>query len=239
MIVVIKGILTFQFELNQSKAGDIEPNFSPIQLAFTDKNFTVKNYKDLLTENDTFSIFYQHTAGSVETHSKYLDIYLGRLKETPYQVISFFKPIGDISHFLAISIFEFDDELEIFKETIENMTNKLDSLFNDLIRARNSRKMSLITNVNKQILNEIKFAIFHVERLTDLDKLQKIGLIYKSKERIEILNLLREYPRSRIELKKELRKKFPGINLDVMLEPFINLNLVRRDWIKGEVNRKD
>ena len=84
----------------------------------------------------------------------------------------------------------------------------------------------------------MKFAIFHVERLADLEKLQQIGLIYKSEERIEILKILREYPRSRVELKKELRKKFPNINLDVMLEPFINLNLVRRDWIKGEDKRR-
>ena len=54
---MIKGILTFQFELNQSESGDIEPNYSPIQVNFTDKKYNIKNYNELIGENDIFSIF--------------------------------------------------------------------------------------------------------------------------------------------------------------------------------------
>ncbi|MHA1296004.1 MAG: hypothetical protein ACTSPH_05285, partial [Promethearchaeota archaeon] len=89
-----------------------------------------------------------------------------------------------------------------------------------------------------RLKNELKYAIFQIERLSNLDKLQKTALIFKSDERLKILEILRERPISRKELKTYIEKMKPNANLDILLRPFLELNLIRRDWIKGEKDKK-
>ena len=85
---MIQGILTFQFKINQKETGEIEPKFEPIQLVFREEEFDEDNFSELLAENDIFGIFYQHTIGLFGVKYSYSNFYTGRLKETPYQVIS-------------------------------------------------------------------------------------------------------------------------------------------------------
>jgi hypothetical protein len=235
---VIQGILTFQFKINQKESGEIEPEFEPIQLIFREEKYDEENFSDLLVQNDIFAIFYQHTTGLFSVKYSYSNFYEGRLKETPYHVISFFKQVADGTQYLTISIFELDDEIDIFEELIKGMGSRLDGIFDKLTRARNSKQLSLIENINIRLKNELKFTIFQVDRLSNLDKLQKVALIYKSDERLKILEKLREAPIAKKEIKNELEKMTANINIDILLQPFLELNIIRRDWIKGEKDKQ-
>ncbi len=235
---MIQGILTFQFKINQKETGEIEPEFEPIQLIMRDEKLDEDDFSALLGQNDIFAIFYQHTTGLFGVKYSYSNFYTGRLKETPYQVISYFKQVVDGTQYLAISVFELDDEIEIFENLINDMGSGLDTIFDKLTRAINSKQLSLIENINIRLKNEIKFTIFQVDRLSNLDKLQKIALIYNSNERLKILEVLREHPVSKGDLKKILESMSASINVDILLQPFLELNIIRRDWIKGEKDRK-
>ena len=235
---MIQSILTFQFKINQKESGEIEPEFEPIQLIFRGEKFDEDEFSGLIAENDIFAIFYQHTTGLSGVKYSYTNYYEGRLKETPYQVISYFKQVADGTQYLAISIFELDDEIEIFEDLIRHMGSRLDTIIDKLTRARNSKQLSLIENINIRLKNEIKFTIFQIDRLSNLDKLQKVALIYNSEERLKILEILREYPISKKEMKEILEKMTATINVDILLHPFLELNLIRRDWIKGEKDKK-
>ncbi len=235
---MIQGILTFQFKINQKETGEIEPEFEPIQLEFRDETYNEDNYSKLIAENEIFATFYQHTTGLFGVKYSYSNFYTGRLKETPYQVISYFKQSADGSQFLAISIFELDDEIEIFEDLIKEMGNRLDKIFDKLTRAKSSKQLSLISNINIRLKNEVKFTIFQVDRLSNLDKLQKVSLIYNSVERVKILEILRDRPISKRELKDILEQFKSTPNVDILLRPFLELNLIRRDWIKGEKDKK-
>ena len=102
---MIQGILTFQFKLNQNETtGEINPEFSPIQLVFSNKKFDENNFSGLIIENDIFSNFYAHTVGIYSTKYGFSNFYTGRLKETPYQVYSYFKQLNDGTQYLTIII---------------------------------------------------------------------------------------------------------------------------------------
>ncbi|MHA1670029.1 MAG: hypothetical protein ACTSV5_05550 [Promethearchaeota archaeon] len=236
---MIQAILVYQFKLNQKEdTGEIDPEFNPIQLIFQNEKFKENNYSDLIIENDIFATFYQHTVGMFGMKYGFSNFYEGRLKETPYQVMSYFKQIPDGTQFLVISIFENDDELELFSDLIKTMAKRLNDIFERLAKANNTRQLDLISNVNVRLKNELKYTIFQVERLSALDKLQKVALIYNSEERIKILEILRERPVSKDEMKKIIEKMKPTANIDILLRPFLELNLIRRDWIKGEKDKK-
>ncbi|MFX1274988.1 MAG: hypothetical protein ACFFBP_10205 [Promethearchaeota archaeon] len=235
---MIQAILSYQYELNQDEKGDIKPEFSPITLLFKNEKFNLDDYSRLITRNDIFGVFYQHTSGLYEVSEKFTNFFIGKLKETPYQVYSYFKQDADECLIITITLFELDDDLEMFEDIIKEMGKKLDSLYESLNRAKISKKLTLIEDANLAITNELKFTLFQIERLSTMDKLQKIGLIFKNKERLEILKLLRELPcRSKNELKKKVENLNRNANIDVLLEPFLELNLIRRDWIKGEIGK--
>jgi hypothetical protein len=231
---MIQGILTFKFILNQEESGEINPEFKPIQMQFTKKEYSEDNYNELIVENDIYGTFYQQTTGVFSVNREFSNYFTGRLKETPYQVMSYFKQVSTGNQYLAIAIFEHDDEIELFEKLLKDMGNRLDKVFENLASAENTKQLADITNLNIRLRNELKYTIFQVERLSNLDKLQKVALIFNSQERVRILELLRESPISKKELKRELEKINPSSNIDVLLQPFLELNLLRRDWIQGE-----
>ena len=77
-----------------------------------------------------------------------------------------------------------------------------------------------------------------MERLSNLSKLQKVGLIFSTPERVRTLELLREGPISRKSLTNELEKIKDNPNIDLILTPFLELNLVRRDWARETHDKK-
>ncbi|MHA2430297.1 MAG: hypothetical protein ACXACC_04595 [Promethearchaeota archaeon] len=236
---MIQGILTFNFLLNQNETtGEINPEFSPMQLVFQNVQFNENNYFELIIENDIFATFYQHTTGLFGTKYGFTNFYEGKLKETPYQVVSYFKQLPDGTQYLTISIFELDDEIELFEDILKDMAKRLDTIFDKLAKATNTKQLDLISNVNIRLMNELKYTIFQIERLSQLDRLQKVALIYNSDVRLKMLETLRDRPISKDEMKKIIEKMKPTANIDILLRPFVELNLVRRDWIKGEKDKK-
>ena len=236
---MIQGILTFKFDLNQNETtGEINPEFSPIQLVFSNKKFEENNFSGLILENDIFANFYQHTVGIFNPKYGFSNYYTGHLKETPYQVLSYFKQLADGTQYLTISMFELDDEIELFEDLIKDMAKRLDTIYDKLTKASNTRQLDLISNVNIRLKNELKYTIFQIERLSQLDKLQKVALIYNSSERIKILEVLRERPLAKSDIKTTVENLKPTANIDILLRPFLELNLIRRDWIKGEKDKK-
>jgi len=236
---MIQGILTFKFNLNQNETtGEINPEFSPIQLVFSNKKFDENNFSGLILENDVFANFYQHTVGILNPKYGFSNYYTGHLKETPYQVLSYFKQLADGTQYLTISMFELDDEIELFEDLIKDMAKRLDTIYDKLTKASNTRQLDLISNVNVRLKNELKYTIFQIERLSQLDKLQKVALIYNSNERLKILEVLRERPLAKSDMKTTVENLKPTANIDILLRPFLELNLIRRDWIKGEKDKK-
>ncbi|MEJ2248207.1 MAG: hypothetical protein P8Y70_01055 [Candidatus Lokiarchaeota archaeon] len=231
---MIQGILTFKFILNQKDSGEIDPEFKPIQLQFTNKEYDEDNFTDLIVENDIYGTFYQQTTGIINMKREFSNYFSGKLKETPYQVMSYYKQLSSGNQYLAMAIFENDDEIELFERLLNDMGKRLDRIFEKLAQAENTRQLADITNLNIRLKNELKYTIFQVERLSNLDKLQKVALIFNSEERLKVLELLREHPISKKELKRELEKISSGPNIDILLTPFLELNLIRRDWIQGE-----
>ncbi len=236
---MIQGILTFNFLLNQNETtGEINPEFSPMQLVFQNEQFNENNYFELIIENDIFATFYQHTTGLFGTKYGFSNFYEGKLKETPYQVVSYFKQLPDGTQYLTTSIFELDDEIELFEDILKDMAKRLDTIFDKLAKATNTKQLDLISNVNIRLMNELKYTIFQIQRLSQLDRLQKVALIYNSEVRLKMLETLRDRPISKDEMKKIVEKMKPTANIDILLRPFVELNLVRRDWIKGEKDKK-
>jgi hypothetical protein len=235
---LIQGIFSLQFNLNQKVSGEIEPEFRPLELIFQEESTKKDNYLDLIAINDLFATFYSHTTGIYGVDKGQSNFYTGKLKESPYQIVSYYKQVSDGSHFLAISVFEIDDELELFDELIKYMGSRLNTIFEKLKRAENTKQLSLYENLKIRLRNELKYTIFQIERLSRLDKLQKIALIFRSEERVAILEALREYPLSRNELKRVLEDLNVVLNIDVLIQPFLELNLVRRDWIKGGKDKR-
>jgi len=235
---MIQGILNFQFILNQEESGEIEPEFRPIKLIFHNKKFNESNYTELISTNDIFGIFYQHTTGIFKDKGAFSNFYTGRLKETPYQVVSYYRQETDSSKYLTISFFELDDEVEIFQDLLNTMAKRLLLIFKKLININPLKQISLLEKIHSKIESELKFTIFQIDRLSQLDKLQKASLIFHSDERLKILEILRERPIAKKELKGILERMKPNINIDVLLDPFLELNLIRRDWIKGEKDKE-
>ena len=73
-----------------------------------------------------------------------------------------------------------------------------------------------------------------MERLSNLSKLQKVGLIFSTPERVRTLELLREGPISRKSLTNELEKIKDNPNINLILTPFLELNLVYVATGRGE-----
>ncbi len=235
---MIQSILIFKFILNRTETGEFVPEFRPIKLIFNNEKFTETNFSEMIVQNDIFGIFYQHTTGIVADKGVFSNFYSGRLKETPYQIISYYRQETDGTQYLTITIFELQDEIDIFWDIIKKMVESLNSIFTALIKISELQQISLLDKMISKIESILKFAIFQIEHLSELDKLQKTALIFHSEERLKILELLREKPVSKKELRIELEKIKENLNVDVLLDPFLELNLIKRDWIKGKRDKE-
>jgi hypothetical protein len=235
---MIQAALSYQFLLNQDESGDINPEFRPIKLIFNNNKFSVADYSKLINELDIFGIFYSHVTARFKKKETFGNFFMGRLRLTPYQVISYFHQEPDKSQFLTIIVFELDDEIEIYENIIKKMSKKLEKLYSKLRQFRTSKKPELIEEIVDKIEKELKFVIFQVDRLSQLEKVQKAALIFNNEERLKILEILRERPISKKELKDILENIKPNPNIDILIQPFLELRLIRRDWIKGERDRK-
>ncbi len=235
---MIQGILTFQFVLNPEDIQVIFPHFHPIELLFQENKFNKDNFSELISDKDIYAVLYQHTTGIFKDMGKQSNFYYGHLNETPYQVLSFFTQMETGAQYIAISLFEKEDDVGMYEKLIKDMAKNLVNLFVAFDKARATQQLSLLSNIQTRITEILKFTFFQVDRLSSLDKLQKVALIFSSKERLKILDLLRNGPISKYGLKKELSFIKDNPNVDTLIDPFLDLNIVRREWIKGERDKK-
>jgi len=230
-------ITIFQFELNQDETGDIEPEFKNLvsEMPETDKKI---NLNDLITENDKYRLFYNHTTGlDFKRRERMIkNFILGRLKETPYKVLSYYHHEVDETQYLILALFALDEEIELYEGVFYLMCEKLGKIFNKL--AKSSKTAQILREIETEMLNQVKFALFQIERLTNLTKIQKIALIFSSYERRLTLKLLKEGPISRVKLRSLINRVKKNPNMDIILNPFLEMNLIRRDWARG-IHSKD
>ncbi len=235
---MIEAILTFEFVLIQKPTGEVKPDFKPIIFSFENKEFTNANLSELISTSDLFSILYHHTTSMREIAGGFSNFYEGRLKETFYQISSYFIQADSGTQFLTILVFTLDEDLGIYEDIIKSLARKMDYLFETFETAKKTNQISIISKIHENIENELKYATFQIKRLTSLDKIQKSALIFNSYERLEILKTLRESPKSKKEVREILERVKENPNLDILLEPFLELNLIRRDWIKGKRDKR-
>jgi len=231
---MIEAILTFEFVLIQKPTGEVEPQFKPLASVFEDDNFSDENLSDLIARSDLFSILYHHTTSTREITGGFSNYYEGRLKETSYQVSSYFKQEESGTQYITVLLFTLNEDLGVYEDIIRLLARKMDYLFETFETAKRTNQISLISKIHDNIQAELKYATFQIKRLANLDKIQKSALIFNSIERMEILRLLRESPKSKKEIRDKLEKLKENPDLDVLIEPFLELNLIRRDWIKGK-----
>ncbi|MHA1475044.1 MAG: hypothetical protein ACTSRX_04980 [Promethearchaeota archaeon] len=230
-------ITIFQFELNQDETGDIDPEFKNLvsEMPETGKEL---NLNDLITENDRYRLFYNHTTGlDFKRRERMIkNFILGRLKETPYKVLSYYHHEVDETQYLIMALFALDDDVELYEGVFYQMCDKLGKIFNKL--AKSSKTSQVLREIETDMQNQVKFALFQIERLSNLTKIQKIGLIFSNYERMMTLKLLKEGPISRIKLRSLIDRVKKNPNMDIILKPFLEMNIVRRDWARG-VHSKD
>lgn len=231
---MIEAILTFEFVLIQKPTGEVEPQFKPLALVFEDENYSEDNLSDLIARSDLFSILYHHTTSTREIMGGFSNYYEGRLKETPFQVSSYFKQEESGTQYLTILLFSLNEDLGVYEDIIRLLSKKMDYLFETFETAKKTNQISLISRINDNIKAELKYTTFQIKRLINLDKIQKCALIFNSNERLEILKILRESPKSKKDVRENLERLKENPNLEVLLEPFLELNLIKRDWIKGK-----
>ncbi len=236
---MVVGIVVYKFELNPSSAGKIDPEFKILSSA-TSADYNKIDPRKIVSLNDLFGIFFHHTTGTKRSKGQKEIIrnsFTGRLKESSYKVVSHYKQEIDSSQYLIISYFRLDEEAEIFEPILQNLAEKMDEDFQKLAKG-NLKDLNFIASAQKELENKLKFVIFQIGRLSNLDKLQKLALIYSTAERTRTLEILREGPVSRKALTYELEKYKQNPNLDIILTPFLELNILRRDWAKGTHNMK-
>ncbi len=222
----------YKFELNPTSSGDIEPEFKLLSSEFAEESKDLKP-EDMATTNDLFSILFHHSTGmSFGKRDDSKNFFVGRLKEKPFKVISYFRQEIDESQYLTIAFFKLDEEVELFERNIHNLATELNKSYLKLAQG-NLKDVNFILEMKKEMRSKISFTNFQIERLSNLDKVQKVALIYSSPERVRTLQVLRNGPVSRRALRYELEKIKENPNLDLTLAPFLELNLVRRDWAKG------
>ena len=237
-MTVVLGVGIYRFELNPSAEGEIEPEFNLIASQAA-QDAAISDLKSLISLNDLFAIFYNHTTGASakKQDADEKNYFVGRLKDTPYKVISYYRQEVDQTQYLAISFFKLDEDAELFEGLVRSLGAKLDAQYLRLAQG-NLKDIKFVTNIKETMEGDIKFTLFQIARLSNLDKIQKIALIYASPERARTLEILREGPVSRVALGYDLEKLRANPNIDIILKPFLELNIVRRDWAHGVKDSK-
>jgi hypothetical protein len=236
---MVVGVALYRFELTpSSKPGKFDPKYETLAFQYDAELGTISP-QDLITVNDLFGIFFNYTAAQLLNigQEEERPMLVGRLKDTPYKYISYYKQEIDEYHYITLTFFKIDEDVELFENLLKQLSEKLNAQFSRLARG-NLKDITFVMEVKQAIETEIKFSLFQMDRLGNLDKVQKVALIFASPERVKALELLREGPIARLALEHEIEKVKPNPNIDVILKPFSELNLIRRDWAKGTKDPK-
>jgi len=174
---LIHGILSFQFILNQHKSGEIEPQFRPLKLIFTENKYNEKNFTQLIHENDIFLIYYQHTTGVDNFSEGYSDFYIGRLKNNSYQVKSYFRKESNGQHFITFLVFDINDDIDRFENEINVMARRLDEIFISIDEINKKKKNSLNSEIDENLTQILTSTLSQINRINI-----KLFLSYTNKD---------------------------------------------------------
>lgn len=225
--------MIYKFEVNPDEEGNIEPEFVLVTSRLN-KQFSGST-SSIVSEDDLYGIFFNHTtseASRAEGDTR-LNLLHARLKSTPYKVITAYHQEEDESQYLAVVAFQLSESPETYESIVVQMNSRLKAQFHALATG-NLRDAAFVDGVKKEMEKELEFAEFQMERLANLDKTQKVALIYSTPDRIRIVKALHKGPVQRDALLYFLEKHSESPNLDALLRPFVELGLVRRDWMRGE-----
>jgi len=177
--------------------------------------------------DDMMRIFYAHITGAGEAGNVMV-----RLEKARSNVSSYFNGMESESPLMINLILQLGEEPEMFGETVISDINDTILKYLSHINANPSQQYEL----TQELTSYLKNSLILLERLEHLSKEQRMAQIFTSEKGRAILELLRERPYTRTELRGLLEDKLNRIitNLEMSLDPFIKTDLVRQDWMEGD-----
>jgi hypothetical protein len=249
---MLQAIILYNFELELSETGNITPRFVEVAQELSENLREAKFDSSiiqtpqpnanappgLITIDDLYGIFFNLTTGNKKGHVVCdTEVVEQTLQDTHYKVLAhFFQQENDLKY-LFLAFFDVPDVVSEFYSLFTQTTCRIE------LATRTSYKEGKIDPYDARILsdriqNELKNFMQQVERFYNLTKLQKIALIYSSPERLLALEYLRKGPMSREQLQEGFLRFKKTPNVDGIMRPFLELNIVRRDWVKPYIDRK-
>ena len=186
--------------------------------------------EDLVVDlDDMMRIFYAHITGAGEAGNV-----LVRLEKARSNVSSYFTGMESENQFMINFIMELGEDPEIFGEAVLSEINK-NILF--YLKSINQNPANIL-DITKELSDFIKSSLTYLERLKDLTKEQVMAQIYCSEKGRMILEILQEKPYTKKELHSLLEEKTGKFipNIDILLSHFVKTDLVRQDWIEGDLD---
>ncbi len=232
---MVIGIVIYQFDVNQDNTGEIEPEFLKVceEMASNYEGPSVSSY---ISTEEQFRLFFSHTTGLKRQNKGRIitNIKLGKFLNTKHQYFSYYHHSEIEKQYITLCLFDTDQYMELYEPTLQFMTKTLGPLF-ETITEETFRKAQSINIITRRLSNVLKGTLFQVEHLENLTKMQKAALIYASSERQQCFKVLREGPISRTNFTNRLKKSWPKANIEMLLNPFIELNLVKREWLHANL----
>lgn len=186
--------------------------------------------EDLVVDlDDMMRIFYAHITGAGEAGNVVV-----RLEKARSNVSSYFTGMESENQFMINFIMELGEDPEIFGEAVLSEINK-NILF--YLKSINQNPANIL-DITKELSDFIKNSLAYLERLKDLTKEQVMAQIYYSEKGRMILEILQEKTHTKKELHSLLEEKTGKFipNIDILLSHFIKTDLVRQDWIEGDLD---
>ncbi|MHA1192772.1 MAG: hypothetical protein ACTSP9_10810 [Promethearchaeota archaeon] len=177
--------------------------------------------------DDMMRIFYAHITGAGEAGNVMV-----RLEKARSNVSSYFTGMESESPLMINLILQLGEEPEMFGETVILDINNTIVKYLSHINANPSNHYEL----RQELVGYLKNSLILLERLEHLSKEQRMAQIFTGEKGRAILELLRERPYTRTELRGLLEDKLDRFitNLEISLDPFIKTDLVRQDWLEGD-----
>lgn len=232
-------ILSYRIDLD---AEEIEPEFKVEAKENMDEEVDVEKMFSL---DDRFRVYYAHTAGETGTgEGTGAGYYNGRLRDSRCSIISYYSGLSKDSNkpeYLITALIQPDESFDIFKDIMEEYRTESLRLLDKL--GDNDDKLigtKLWKEVHDKLNSTLKYILFQMSRLVNLNNEQKIAMIFNSLERIAILRKLAQGPIAKDKLREFMEQTALTLypNMDLLLKPFVACDLIRRDWSKGEKDPK-
>jgi hypothetical protein len=199
----------------------------------------------LLSQDDLFRVYYAHTAGqSGSMGGSGAGYYTGTLHDTKCKIISYFTGMQSINNkleYLVCAIISVDESFDDIKDIMEEYRNEVIRLLDKL--GDNDSKVAgtkLWKEIHSRLDSTLKYVLFQMNRIVNLNNEQKIATIFNSLERVAILRKLAQGPIATEKLRDFIEQTAITLypNMDLLLKPFVECNFIRQDWSRGEKDAK-